>query len=288
MRPALVWTAVLAVLLTVLAACSNDAKRDGQVDVVASFFPLVEVARSVGGSEVRVTSLTRPGVEPHDLELTTGQVVQARQAQLVIYLGHGFQPAVQELVKGVKGEVIDGLAAVQVVEDDPHVWLDPSSMTRIVVAVREALTRVDPDHEAAFAANARRYIERLSALDASFSTGLDDCDRNVVVTSHAAYRYLTARYGLEQEAVAGTSPASAPTPARLSELTTLVRDAGITTIFTEPLVAGGPAAELARQTGIPTATLDPVEGAPRGAPAATYEQQMRGNLATLRRALGCR
>jgi zinc transport system substrate-binding protein len=287
MRRPLVWTALLAALVMVLAACS-DAKGDAQVDVVASFFPLADAARSVGGSQVTVTLLTRPGVEPHGLELTPKQVQQVRQAQLLLYLGHQFQPAVQELADDVKGAAVDGLAGVQVVDDDAHVWLDPSSMSRIVVAVQEALTRVDPDHEGAFAANARRATERLRALDTAFRTGLADCDRNVIVTSHAAYRYLTARYGLEQEALAGASPAAEPSPSRLAELTTLVKDAGVTTVFTEPLVPGGPAAELARQTGIGTDSLDPLEGPPRAAPTVTYEQLMRRNLAALREALGCR
>jgi zinc transport system substrate-binding protein len=156
------------------------------------------------------------------------------------------------------------------------------------VEVQGALTRADPDHRSLYAANARRYGNQLAALDADFRTSLGDCDRNVIVTSHAAYLYLSKRYGLEQEAVAGATPESEPSSARLAELVTLVKDAGITTIFTEPLATGGPAATLARETGTKTASLDPLEGPPPNAPHATYLQLMGKNLYTLRAALGCR
>ncbi|MDQ1374760.1 MAG: zinc transport system substrate-binding protein, partial [Actinomycetota bacterium] len=89
-------------------------------------------------------------------------------------------------------------------------------------------------------------------------------------------------------AVTGATPESEPSPTRLADLTNLVKDAGVTTIFTEPLVTGGPAATLARETGTKTATLDPIEGPPKAAPHATYVQLMGRNLTTLRAALGCR
>jgi zinc transport system substrate-binding protein len=280
---------VATALLASAGACSDSGSGgDGKVKVVAAFFPMAELARAVGGNHVAVTTLTPPGVEPHDLELNTRQVDQAHAAAVIVYLGHGFQPGVQDLAGQVKGEKVDALSQVPVVGDDPHVWLDPVLMSRIAVQVQAALTRVDPDRKDIYAANVRRYAQQLTALDAAFRTGLDKCDRNVMVTSHAAYLYLAKRYGLEQEAVTGASPESEPSPARLAELTTLVNDAGVTTIFTEPLVTGGSAAALARETGTKTATLDPLEGPPKTAPDATYIQLMRKNLRTLQVALGCR
>jgi len=272
----------------VLAACGGSAGSSGKVDVVASFFPLAEVARNVGGDHVDVRTLTPPGVEPHDLELTTDQVQAAHDADVLVYLGHGFQPAVSDLVGQVDGHRVDGLAGLSVVDDDPHVWLDPTLMQRITSRVEAALAQADPDHRADYAANARRYRDQLGQLHRRFDAGLADCARNILVTSHAAYLYMASRYGLEQEAVTGTSPESEPSPARLADLTHLVADAGVTTIFTEPLVTGGPAATLARETGTKTATLDPVEGPPKDAPSSTYVQLMGRNLAKLRAALGCR
>lgn len=278
----------MLVAVLVLAACGGGGSSDGKVKVAASFFPLAEIARNVGGDVVDVTTLTAPGAEPHDVELSTAQVEDVQNAEVLVYLGHGFQPAVSDLVERTDARAVDGLAGLPVVGDDPHVWLDPVLMQRIVVMVQGALAQADPAHRSTYAANARRYQEQLGALDQRLNAGLAACDRNIVVTSHAAYLYLTSRYRLEQEAVTGTSPEAEPSAARLDELTALVRDAGVTTIFTEPLATGGAAAALARETGTKTAVLDPIEGPPKGTPRATYIEGMDRNLAALRAALGCR
>lgn len=270
-----------------LAACGDDGGGGAEVEVIASFFPLAEVARAVGGEHADVTTLTPPGVEPHDLELSTGQVGRATDADVLLYLGGGFQPAVADLAERVGGRAVDLLEGLPLVDDDPHVWLDPTLMSRMSVTVQGALARVDPDHRDEYTANAARFRETLAELDRDLETGLVDCERNIVVTSHAAYRYLTSRYGLEQEAVTGSDPEAEPSPARLAELAELIEAGGVTTVFTEPLVTGGPAATLARETGTKTAVLDPVEGPPEDAPESTYAELMRRNLASLRGALGC-
>jgi zinc transport system substrate-binding protein len=287
--PIRVATALVLVAAAGLPACSGgDGGSNGKVQVVASFFPLAEMARAVGGADVEVSTLTPPGVEPHDLELSTGQVGRATEADVLLYLGAGFQPAVADLAERAQGEVRDLLAGLPLVDDDPHVWLDPSFMRRMSVTVQGALARVDPDNRPTYTANAARYREGLARVDREFEAGLADCERNVVVTSHAAYRYLTSRYGLEQEAVTGADPEAEPSPARLAELATLIREGGVTTVFTEPLVTGGPADALARETGTRTAVLDPVEGPAKDAPEAGWAGLMRRNLAALRSALGCR
>ncbi|MDQ1375395.1 MAG: zinc transport system substrate-binding protein, partial [Actinomycetota bacterium] len=196
---------LVAGVLLATAACSGTGGggSGGRVSVVAAFFPMAEVARNVGGAHVDVQTLTPPGVEPHDLELNTRQVQEAHDADVLVYLSHGFQPAVSDLVSQVTGRTVDALAGLPVVGDDPHVWLDPVLLQRIVGKVQGALAQADPAHSSDYATNARRYRAQLSALDRRFATGLANCDRNIMVTSHAAYLYLSSRYGLEQEAVTG-------------------------------------------------------------------------------------
>ncbi|MEY2565729.1 MAG: zinc transport system substrate-binding protein [Actinomycetota bacterium] len=269
------------------ASCGKDGSAAHKVTVVAAFFPMADVARVVGGGHVDVQTLTPLGVEPHDVALDASHSQQERQADVLIYLSHGFQPAVSALVSQAEGRAVDALAGLPVVGDDPHVWLDPVLLQRIVVKVEGALAQVDPAHRGDYAANSRHYRDELGSLDRRFNRGLAECDRNILVTSHAAFLYLASRYRLEQEAIAGASPASVPTPVRLTELAALVKDAGVTTIFTEPLVTGGPAATLAQETGVTTAVLDPVEGRMVASRPSTYLQSMGRNLAALRVALGC-
>jgi len=267
--------------------------------VVASFYPLAEAARRVGGATVAVDNLTPPGVEPHDLELSPKEIEAIATADVVLYLGQGFQPAVEDalgVATGVRVDLLEGIPVRPGPDEgsgdsvtDPHVWLDPTLMSRIVSRVATALTKADPAGAEAFAANARTYRAELAALDEEFRTGLASCARDLIVTSHAAFGYLADRYGLRQEPISGLSPEAEPDPRRLAELADLVRANGVTTIFTEELVSPAVADALARETGATTAVLDPLESLTPAEAAAgeDYLSVMRRNLAALQRGLGC-
>lgn len=258
---------------------------------MAGFYPIFEAARRVGGDRVSVVDLTPAGAEPHDLELNSRQVDRIEDADLVFYLDGGFQPGVERAVRRARGEVVDVLSPDPgVIEGDPHVWLDPSLMAKVVERIRSAYVKVDPSSTTAYEARAREYMAELDQLDGAFRDGLADCDRRIIVTAHAAFGYLARRYGLSQEAVAGLSPESEPDPGRLAQLSDMVRARGVTTIFYETLVSPKVAEALAREAAVRTAVLNPVEGRTEDEVAAgqTYLSLMRTNLTALRSALGCR
>ena len=270
---------------------------------MASFYPVYEAARRVGGDRVTVTNLTPAGAEPHDLELTPKQVDEILDARVVLYVGLGFQPAVEDAVKGRDGGVtVDLLQPLKTAlrpsgeeeaasgGGDPHVWLDPVLMARLVGEIRDDLVRADPKGRATYTRNAADYGAEIAALDGRFRDGLADCDRRVLVTAHAAFGYLASRYGLREEPIAGVSPEAEPDPKRLADLTGLVRREGVTTIFTEELVSPRVAETLAREAGVRTAVLNPLEGLTSAEQSAgeSYVSIMDRNLQVLRSALGCR
>ncbi|MEP6973752.1 MAG: zinc ABC transporter substrate-binding protein [Actinomycetota bacterium] len=293
--------ALTAIVPLVLAGCSHSvSSTEGRTAVVASFYPLAEAAQSVGGSYVDVTNLTAPGVEPHDLELTPDQLEAMGTAGVVFYLGGGFQPAVEDAVGDATGQVVDvssSLRNLPVPEGesdasltaDPHVWLDPVLYSQIVDQVRSTLAQADPAHAHAFEENARAFEAQLLDLDAAYRTGLANCTRDVIVTSHAAFGYLSRRYGLTQEPISGLSPDAEPTPQHLADLKALVERDGVTTIFTEELVSPKVAETLAQETGATTAVLNPLESlTPQDISSGEdYVSVMQENLATLGTALGC-
>ena len=280
-------------------ACSrSEAAPDGLTTVVASFYPLAEAASRVGGDLVSVDDLTPPGVEPHDLELAPDDVEAIATADVVVYLGGGFQPAVQDAVtQDAQGVVVDALDTVdthpgppgeaEVV--DPHVWLDPARYERIVSAVARALGEADPSDADTFRADANAYNDQLSTLDEDFRAGLSNCERSTIVTSHEAFGYLAERYGLTQVAIAGLSPEAEPDPRRLAEIRSLVQQQGITTIFSEELVSPKVAETLANEAGVTVEVLNPIESLTDDQARAgeDYLSIMRENLDTLRGALGC-
>lgn len=318
------WAPVALVLALALStpACATGGKgEDGGtgsgVRVVASFYPLAEAARRVGGSRVSVTNLTPPGLEPHDIELTPRQVDELEDADVVLFLGRGFQPAVEQIVERSRRPAVDLLAEIGPgarsagardadehqngdgagpddgpdgqTAADPHVWLDPLLLARMADRVQAAFIEADPDGAADFAANTQSYRADLEALDARYNEGLARCQRRDLVTTHAAFHYLAARYRLDQRPITGLAPESEPDPGRLAELTDLIRDRGITTVFYEELVPRDLAETLAREAGVKTAVLNPLEGltADEIETGADYFSVMEQNLRTLRQALGC-
>ena len=312
--PSLAAGAALLALTACGSASSPGADAGGdRVEVTAAFYPLQWVSERVGGEHVTVTGLTRPGAEPHDLELTPKAVAGLAASDLVVHL-EGFQPAVDEAVStqapdaglDVSPAADLTLAATEDGHDhsgesaeehrshddeaaatDPHFWLDPLRLRSVATTVAERLATQDPAHAADYRANATALAADLEALDAEFATGLAQCRSDELVTAHAAFAYLADRYGLRQEGIAGISPDTEPDAATLRELAAHVDEQGVATIYTETLVDPALAQTLARETGAGVAVLDPLEGLTDASAGTDYLEVMRSNLAVLRRGQGC-
>ncbi len=266
------------VAVAVLAGCGPSS---GAHSVVAAFYPLAYAAQEVGGPALTVRNLTPAGAEPHDIELTPQAVVEIQRAKLVLYLSHGFQPAVADAVRGAHGRTIDALTGIRLRPGDPHVWLDPVLYARIVRRIGTALGKPRA---------AERLVQRVLQLDRAYRSGLAHCDRREFVTGHEAFGYLAARYGLRQVPITGIDPEAEPDARKLAALARLVRKEHVRTVFFERLTSPRLARTIAREAGVQTAVLDPIEGL---TPAeqrsgATYLSLMRQNLQALRKELGCR
>jgi zinc transport system substrate-binding protein len=277
---------VLGAAALVLAGCSGGGSGGGDA-VVAAFYPIAFAAQQVTGGTVGVRNLTPAGAEPHDLELTPGDVHAVHAAKVVLYFGDGFMPGLETAVKDRKGRSVDLLAQLRRQEGngggppgDPHVWLDPVRYAALVRLVGTAL-----GDEAATIPLTRR----LGRLDAAYRKGLAHCARREIVTSHAAFGYLARRYGLVQVPLEGLTPEAEPSAKDIARLVDVVRRSGTTTVFFETLISPKLAETVAREAGVGTAVLDPLEGlsTSRIAAGADYFTVMRENLATLQKALGC-
>ncbi|MGY1783408.1 metal ABC transporter substrate-binding protein [Geodermatophilus sp. SYSU D00698] len=306
-------TAAATVLL--LAACGSSgedeaAAADG-VSVQAAFYPLQWAAERVGGDRVDVESLTPPGAEPHDLELTPQDVASLTEADLVVYLA-GFQPGLDDAVAEAgdaawdAGEAADlsltaeehdheGESEEEHAEHageegeavDPHFWLDPTRLADVGDALADRLAEVDPDGADTYRGNAAALRTDLEALDAEMEQGLANCAVTTLVTAHDAFGYLGERYGLDVVGVSGLSPSTEPSPAQLAEISTLVRERGVTTVYTETLVDPAVAETVAEEAGVRTAVLDPIEGLTDESAGEDYLAVMRADLATLQEGQGC-
>jgi zinc transport system substrate-binding protein len=296
---------LLAALLALAATagCGQVAAADGKVPVVTAFYPLQYLSRRIGGDTVTVADLTKPGAEPHDVELSPRQVGHIADAALVVYL-KGFQPAVDQAVaQEAKGRAFDAGSVVPLLayggdeghrsgereaaagNTDPHFWLDPVRYATVAGDIGARLAAVDPANAAGYTARAAAVQAELAALDRTYAQALRTCARREIVTSHEAFRYLAERYRLAEIGITGVSPEAEPSPGRLAEVAGQARRTGATTIFFETLVSPKVAETLAGAIGAKAAVLDPLEGITE--PGADYFSVMRDNLTALTLALGC-
>lgn len=280
---------VLAVsLAAAVAGCGSSSSSSGR-SVVAAFYPVAWAAEQIGGATVHVHNLTPSGAEPHDIELTPKEVGEIQRAKFVFYLSHDFQPAVADAVRDARGETVDVLQGQSLrtgVGDesghtDPHVWLDPVRFAHIVEQMGVTLGRP---------ARGRALAARIMRLDRDYRRGLAHCARHEFVSSHAAFAYLAERYGLHMVAITGVDPESDPSAQTLASLAKLVRNDHIRTVFFERLVSPKLAETVAREAGVRTAVLDPIEGLTPSEEkqGSDYLTLMRQNLQALRGELGCR
>ncbi|MFF7774618.1 zinc ABC transporter substrate-binding protein [Streptomyces tanashiensis] len=323
--PSTALAGAVALGIVSLSACSGtsdaaDKGSDGRLDVVASFYPMQYLAEQIGGGHVAVDTLTRPGVEPHDLELKPKQIGELGEADLVLYL-KGIQPAVDDAIAqaGVK-HTVDAATLTELEEHgtevghdhageeaghdhaseeaghdhaseagaDPHIWLDPVKYAEVAKGVGSALEKADPDHAADYRKNTEALVKKLGDLNTEFETGLKNTATKTFITTHSAFGYLAERYGLEQEGITGIDPESEPSPARIKELQDIAKKDKVSTVFFETLASDKTAKTLAGDTGLKTDVLDPLEGITDKSKGDDYIEVMQSNLAALKKALGAK
>lgn len=292
-----------AVVAVVATGCAPVSSATGPgLHVVAAFYPYAFIAQRVVGNAGTVVNLTRPGTEPHDIELTPQQVADISTADVVIY-ERTFQPSVDAAVEqNPPAHALDVTTVVPLrttvaggadggppstLPDDPHLWLNPRLLVPITDRLAALLSRADPEHARQFHANASALDRQLLALDHQLHSGLATCRQRVFVTSHAAFGYFAERYGLTMLPIAGLSPEAEPSPNRLAQLQGLIQRDGITTIFSEVLETSKYASALADDTAAKPAVLDPIEGLTTTEHHQNYLTLMRDDLRALQKANGC-
>jgi len=298
LRVAPLRVASLVIAALALSACATSGVAangtvGGKLAIVASFYPLQFATQQVGGDFVAVTSLTRPGAEPHDIELTPRDVATVSRASLVVY-EKGLQGAVDQAVESEGGDRSLDVAPAAHLDlrlasgiTDPHFWLDPQRYSQVATVIAGRLARIDPAHRVEYETNAKVFEDKLTALSGELTTGLASCRRRDIVTSHSAFAYFAKRFGMRQIAINGISPDQEPKAGALAAVSTYAKAHRVTTIYAETLASPAIAQTVAEETGARMATLDPIEGLNEHSRGKDYFEVMRSNLTTLRTGQGC-
>lgn len=273
------------------------------LSVVASFYPVYYFAQQVGGEYAQVTNITPAGAEPHDYEPSPADIVAIENSRLLVLNGGEVDVwggRVQQDLDPNKTTVVvagEGLMTRQIEDEedpremiaDPHVWLSPVLAQQMVDKIAAGFVHVDPKNASHYRANAEALQARLGELNTDFEQGLHTCTSKDIVTSHAAFSYLAATYGLNQVPISGISPDQEPSAQELTQVANFAKEHNITYIFFESLVSPKLSETIAQEVGAETLVLNPLEGLTDGDIQAgkDYFTEMRSNLANLKTALAC-
>jgi zinc/manganese transport system substrate-binding protein len=295
--------AAAALLAALAAGCgsSGGSAGPGQVKVIATTTQIGDFARAVGGDRADVVQLLKPNTDPHDYEPRPSDVRETAGADVVLENGDNLDHWMGDVVKQAGGDptVIDlgARAPVKVPGEsegeeasryDPHWWHDPRNAEAAVVAIRDSLSKANPDAKDAYARNADAYLAKLRALDRGIATCLDrvPADQRKLVTDHDAFNYFARRYGIT---VVGAVIPSQTTQAQASakdvaQLSKVIRREDVKAVFPESSINPKLARAIAAQTGATSdLTLYGDTLGPKGSRGATYLTMEQANADAMAR-----
>ncbi|MDE1845646.1 MAG: zinc ABC transporter substrate-binding protein [Thaumarchaeota archaeon] len=308
--------AVAVVIIAAIIVLSNSnvsppvnqqSSATPKLKVAASFFPLYEFARNIGGDKAEVYSFLPIGLEPHEWEPSIQEIEELKGTKLFIYNGAGMEAYISKFMESGEfanmtfAKVTDGITLLKAdsAEDDkeilaqggmdPHVWNDPIYAKQEVTNIKNAMQKADPANAQYYEDNANAYIAKLSALDNSIKTGLSHCKKDTFVSFHNAFNYFSNRYGIHDTWITGIAPEADVPPQDIKKVIQIAKDKDVKVIFSEDLVDPRLASTLASEVGAQVLVLSPLEGINQTEQqeGKTYLDKWYENLHNLRLALEC-
>ena len=283
--------------LLALAALPGAARAQARPVAVASFSILGALLREVAGERMEIRTLAGPDVDAHNFQPRPSHAETVRGARLVLRHGAGFDGWFNRLLAstrfgGVTVTATEGLPLRRAATtpghshggEDPHVWQDARLAIGMVRNIEAGLVTADPAGAETYRARAAAYVARLEALDAWIRAEIARVPeaRRIVVTSHDAFAYFAAAYGVRFRAPAGVSTSAEPSAQQVAALIRQIRAEAITAVFLENMANPATLRRLAEEAGVRingrlyADALSPTDG-----PAPTYEAMMRHNVGLL-------
>lgn len=278
------------------------------IRVVATIFPLADLARQVGGDRAAVSALLPPGASPHTYEATPDQAKQVARADLLLLIGSGLDPWAEKLLAaGTPGRKAARLAFAEIpglpepgespgdachgcAGDDhpagnPHLWLDPVMVRDYFIpALSAEMSAIDPEGADYYRRRTLAFREELDALDSEIRATVSTFATSKFVSFHPAWTWFAHRYGLEEAAVIRLYPEREPSPGDIRRVVAEIRAHGIGAIFAEKQFSPLMAEVIAAEAGVSVLTLDPL-GDPAFPGRDSYPELIRHNVEIMSRAM---
>jgi zinc/manganese transport system substrate-binding protein len=291
--------AALAILGAAPAAAQEP--QPGKIKAVATFSVLADLARNVGGDRVEVTSLVGPNGDAHVYSPTPGDAKTVAAANVVFVNGLGLEGWMTRLVtaSGTRAPMVVATKGItpRRMEDedrpgrtvtDPHAWQSVADAKIYVANIRDGLIAVDPAGKATYQANAAAYLAKLDELEREVKAAIAriPADRRKIITTHDAFGYFGAAYGMSFIAPEGVSTEAEPSAKEIAKIITQIKKQKIPAVFLENITDPRLMDRIAHETGATIGgTLYSDALSPPDGPAATYIDMMRHNIGQFTKAL---
>jgi zinc/manganese transport system substrate-binding protein len=267
---------------------------------VASFSTVLsEITQKIGGNNATVTSLIKPGQDPHEYQLTPGDLTAATTSDLVLLSGKGMEATYlnnlrDALPKRVEvlavGDQLPSLgkgsreekAGSEEATEDPHWWNSVSDVEKAAAIVRDELIHLDPAHAADYQAGAQAYLSQLKELDLWAKRKIAELprDRRKLVTSHDAFQYFAQEYGFQIDSIEGLTTDQEPSVSHVSALIAEIKRQRVKAIFLENTLNPKVSAEITRESGAKIGGTLYADGLGPG-DGETYDSMTRHNVNTI-------
>jgi zinc/manganese transport system substrate-binding protein len=304
----------LALALAVLGLAGR-AEAAERLRAVATFSILGDLVRQVGGERVEVATLVGPDADAHGYSPAPGDGRILSRAEIVFVNGLGFEGWLDRLIRasGAKAPVIvaaNGVRTIATRHDhagdhghahageaeagaaphaDPHAWQSIANAKVYVANLRDGLAKADPAHAEDYARNAAAYLAQLDALDGEVRAAIAAIppEHRRVITTHDAFGYFGAAYGLRFIAPQGVANESEASPRSVARIIRQIRQEQVPAVFLETIADPRLMEQIARESGakIGGRVYSDALSGPSG-PAPTYLDMMRSNLREFSAALG--
>ena len=283
----------------------TDFRGEGKLKIVATLFPVYDMAKHIAGDKADVLLILPPGIEAHSFEPKPSDIVKINEADIFVYTGRFMEQWAEDIINGLdakKVKVVDSSAGVKMVPavfynkdelkgaTDPHIWLDFDNAKIMTENIANALIEKDAENEELYSQNLENYKSELTDIDNEYIISLSTCkNKEIIYTGHYAFGFLANRYGLKYLSAQGVSPDSESTVQDFISLVSQIKKNNIGYIFYEELSSPKIAQTIAGETSAKLLFLNAghnlaKEDMEKG---LTFFQILRYNLSNLITGLVC-
>lgn len=271
------------------AKTAENNKDNGKVDVVVSIEPLREFTEIIGGDKVNVKTMVPNGVEPHDFEPKTQDLLELNKAKVFVYNGLGMEHWVDKVLNTIENKdmkIVNASEGADILKEgdkvDPHLWLSLDGAKVEALNIKNALVEVDPENKAYYEENYKKFAEQADSLASDYKGKFDELTNKDFVTGHAAFGYLCREFGLKQVSVENLFGEGEITPQKMQEIVAFCKENNIKTIFMPELASEKISQTLANEVGGKIEKIYTLESNEDG---ISYLDAMRENLEKIYNAL---